>query len=68
VLQYQHYLMRWTALSDHNVTSDATNSDAVWIEKLAVVLPTRAKVKLEHSVTIKHLTVTFITQSIIYTG
>ena len=59
----EHYLVRRTALSNNDVSSDATNSDTVWIQKLSVVFPTCTKVKLEDSVAVKHLPI--ITQSFI---
>jgi len=49
--------MSWTSLSDNDVCRHATDCDTVWIEQLTVVFTTRTKVKLEHSITVKHLSI-----------
>jgi len=47
--------MCWAALRDDNVSRHTTDCNAVWIQKLTIMLAACTKVKLEDSVTIKHL-------------
>jgi len=51
----EYYLMRRAALCHDNVPRYTTNSDAVWIQKLTIMFPARAKVELEDSIAVKHL-------------